>query len=128
MNRAARSGSRAQMSADLTMARSARLVATGCVRTNSRLPVTMQQKYWDHGRSTALLTTTCPIPFARSSCACGGKAIKASNLPLGQEPHGRGRGMRHPGDVLLGIQSHIGAHTGDEDVIGGSQLDHGDRL
>jgi hypothetical protein len=40
------------------MARSARLVATGYFRANSRLAIAMQQKYWDQGRSTPLLTTT----------------------------------------------------------------------
>src|SRR3546814_9395036 len=40
---------------------------------NSLFPATRQQKYCDHGRSVVLLTTTCPIPFARSSCGSGGK-------------------------------------------------------
>ena len=31
------------------IARIARLVATGFLRTNSRLAATMQQKYWDQG-------------------------------------------------------------------------------
>jgi len=55
------------MSAAFKIARSARLVAMGCLRTNSRWPVAMQQKYCDHGRSTVLLTTTCPTFRARSS-------------------------------------------------------------
>jgi len=42
-------------------------VATGEVRTNSRLAVTIQQKYWDHGRSVTVFTNTRPIFFARSS-------------------------------------------------------------
>ena len=50
------------MSAAFKIARTARLVATGCFRTNSRFPATIQQKYWDQGRSMLLLTTTCPIP------------------------------------------------------------------
>ena len=41
----------------------------------------MQQKYCDQGRSTLLLTITWPICFARSSWACGGKAMKASIAP-----------------------------------------------
>jgi len=45
-----------------------------------RCPMIMQQKYWDQGRSTALLTTTCPSFFARASCATGGNATKASIL------------------------------------------------
>src|SRR2546430_16362543 len=45
------------------------------------LPVAMQQKYCDHGRSVALFTTTRPTFFARSSCGIGGKPRKASILP-----------------------------------------------
>src|SRR5215470_14620581 len=63
------------------MARSARLVATGCLRTNSRLETTMQQKYCAQGRSTVVLTTTCPIFLVRSSWGSGGKAMKASISP-----------------------------------------------
>src|SRR5262249_10488502 len=48
-------GSLAQMSAALRIARSAHLVAMECLRTKYRLAASMQQKYCDHGRSTALL-------------------------------------------------------------------------
>ncbi len=48
-------------------ARIARFVATGCFRTNSLRPTTIQQKYCDHGRSTVLFVTTWPIFRARSS-------------------------------------------------------------
>jgi hypothetical protein len=44
----------------------------------SRLPATIQQKYWDQGRSTALFMTSCPIFRARSSCGTGGKPTSAS--------------------------------------------------
>ena len=40
------------------IARNARLVAMGCLRTKSWLPASMQQKYCDHGRSIELFTTT----------------------------------------------------------------------
>jgi signal transduction histidine kinase len=55
---AAAAGSVAQKSVAFRIARSARLVAMGFLRTNSRLPASMQQKYCDHGRSVELLTTT----------------------------------------------------------------------
>jgi NitT/TauT family transport system substrate-binding protein len=38
----------------LRIARSARFVATGCLRTNARLPASMQQKYCDQGWSIEL--------------------------------------------------------------------------
>ena len=63
------------------MARSARFVAFGCLRTNSRLPANIQQKYCDQGGSKALLTTTCPICFARSVCGPGGNPRKAPTFP-----------------------------------------------
>ena len=49
------------------MARTTRLVATGLLRTNSRLSASMQQKYCDQGRSKAVLTMTWPAWRARSS-------------------------------------------------------------
>src|SRR5260370_11175644 len=79
--RAARSGWLAHISADFKMARKARLVAIGFFLTNSRLAVTRQQKYWDHGRSVALLTTTWPIFLARNSWAFGGKPRNAYTFP-----------------------------------------------
>jgi hypothetical protein len=42
------------------------------LRTNSRLAMIMQQKYWDQRRSRVVLTTTCPIFLARSSWGSGG--------------------------------------------------------
>ena len=63
------------MSVAFRKARKARLVATGFFRTKSRLAATMQQKYWDHGRSTALFTTEWPIFRARSSWGSGGKPM-----------------------------------------------------
>ena len=47
------------------MARSARLVAIGFFRANSRFAATTQQKDCDHGRSSVLLSTTWPIFLAR---------------------------------------------------------------
>src|SRR6516162_325739 len=76
--RATRTGSGAQRSVALRMARTARLVATGWLCTNSRLPASMQQKYCDHGRSKVLSTITWPTCRARRSCGWGGKLRTAS--------------------------------------------------
>jgi hypothetical protein len=46
------------MSLALSTARTTRLVAIGLRRTKSAVPNAMQQKYCDHGRSTALLRIT----------------------------------------------------------------------
>ena len=74
-------GSAAQISVAVRMARTTCLVATGYLATNSRLPASMQQKYCDQGRSTAVLTMTWPICRVRRSCGSGGKARNASILP-----------------------------------------------
>ena len=49
-----------QRSAALRTARRTRFVATGCFWAYSREPASMQQKYCDQGRSTAVLTITWP--------------------------------------------------------------------
>src|SRR5215469_7785682 len=41
----------------------------------------MQQKYCDHGRSMAVLTSTCPTCASRNCCGSGGKPRNASILP-----------------------------------------------
>src|SRR5262245_60925610 len=66
---------------DFRIARTARLVATGFFRTNSRFPAIEQQKYRDQGRSVIVLTMTRPTFFARSSCGSGGKAMNPSIFP-----------------------------------------------
>src|SRR6516162_2725199 len=48
----------------------------------------MQQKYCDQGRSTAVLTSTCPTCRARSSWGCGGKPKKASICPCAKSSSG----------------------------------------
>src|SRR4029450_14139278 len=88
-----RSGSRAHRASPLRIARIARLVATGFLLTNSRFAAIMQQKYCDQGRSIVLLTTTCPIFFARSSCVIGGVIINASILPSARDRTASGRGL-----------------------------------
>src|SRR5262245_22920626 len=74
ISRAARSGWLTQMSVAFSMARSARLVATGCLRANSRFAAAMQQKYCDQGRSFPKSISTRPIFFARISWGSGAKA------------------------------------------------------
>src|SRR6516225_6952198 len=95
---AARAGSAAQKSVAFMIARKTRLVATGCLRTKSRLPASTQQKYWDHGRSIPVLTITCPIFRACSSCGSGGKPQNASILPLAKSSKAF-RAQQFVGDV-----------------------------
>ena len=56
------------------------------------------------------------------------EAQEGVDLPLGEELHRLRRGMRDPGDVLPGIQPHVGHHAGEEDVLAGAQLVHRDGL
>jgi hypothetical protein len=79
-----------------------RFVATGCLRTKSRFATATQQKYCDHGLSVVVLTTTCPIRFALSSCGSGGNAMNASMSPLANIAMASGTGrvtqsMSRPG-------------------------------
>jgi hypothetical protein len=48
---------------------------------NSLFAARVQQKYWDHGRSTEVFRITCPTFRARSSCGPGGNPRYASSLP-----------------------------------------------
>ncbi len=115
MNCATRSGSAAQISAALRIARSARLVATGCLRDEVAVAATMQQKYWDQGRSTALLTTTWPI-FWRAAPAGRAGSRGRRRLALGEQLLGFGRRMGDPVDVLARIEPDVCHHAGEEDV------------
>ena len=45
----------------------------------------MQQKYWDQGRSTALLTTTWPIFLARELLRIGGEAEERVDLAVREQ-------------------------------------------
>src|SRR6516164_10802609 len=53
----------------------------------------MQQKYCDHGRSTAVSKRTRPMCRARNSCGSGGKARKASILPAMYKSFGFSLGL-----------------------------------
>ena len=96
--------------------------------TNSRLPTTMQQKYCDQGRSIALLTTTWPIFFARSSCGPGESRGTHRSCPR------RGAASPRPADAstqvmsLRGIEPDVGLPCWQEDVLGDSSAEHGDGL
>jgi len=79
------------------------------------LAETRQQKYWDQGRSTALLRV-------------GREPEKAVDLALRQKPLGLGRGVQKPRDVPVGIEPDLGDDAGDEGVLRGIQLGDGDRL
>src|SRR5712675_1957547 len=88
MRRAAVAGLLTQKSVALSIARRTRLVATGFLPMKSRLPPSMQQKYCDQGRSTELLTITCPMLRARNSCGSGGKPRNASTFPWAKSSMG----------------------------------------
>ena len=76
----------------------------------------------------ALLTTTCPIFFARSSCGSGGKPRKASIFPSARSCIDSAGGMRHPVMSLRGSRPTYASHAGDEDVLDRRRCWHGDRL
>ena len=82
--RATRLGSLAQRSTPLRMARIARFVATGYLRTKSLVLAIIQQEYCDHGLSVVVLTRACPSFFCRSSMDSGGLHMNASILPSGE--------------------------------------------
>ena len=105
------------MLAAFRMARTARFVATGCIRTNSRFAVTMQQKYWDQGRSTILLTTTCPICFAAALEGRGGSPGRRRSSPRRVTAWTR-PADRDPLDVRSGVHANVCRHAAEEDVLG----------
>ena len=76
------------MSVARIMARTTRLVAIGLRRTKSALPISMQQRYCDQGRSSVLLRITWPKLRACSSCAQGGTVRNASISPLARSSFG----------------------------------------
>src|SRR5215831_14603343 len=123
MRRAVRSGSRAHTSATFSMARSARLVATGCWRTNALVLATKQHKYCDHGLSVVVLTSTWPIFFSRLSCTRGGPSMKASIFPsarsclLSIERSGKTSQLMS----LVRVEAHVGGEYRDEDLTVASQ-------
>src|SRR5437867_5455473 len=81
------------MAAAFKIARSARLVAIGCLRTNSRLPVAMQQKYCDHGRSRSEEhTSELQSPYDLVCRLLLEKKKKPYRLPLVNHPD---RGSNH---------------------------------
>ena len=77
----------------------------------------MQQKYCDHGRSTALLTMTWPICRARSSCGSGGKPRKASILPSANSSIGFGDVLATQWMSLRRIEPDMGRHHEREDMM-----------
>ena len=87
------------------MARSARLVATGWARTNSRLLPTMQQKYWRPGTVYTAVEHHMPDPLRPQLLWHWWKADQGVNLAFGKEGQRLGDGMRDPIDVLLRVQT-----------------------
>ena len=77
----------------------------------------MQQKYWDQGRSVALLTTTRPI-FRPGALAERGKSDECVNLAV-REPLDRLRGgSGDPADIPSGIEADVREHAREEGVYG----------
>ena len=70
----------------------------------------MQQKYCDHGRSTELLTTTCPILRARKACGSGGKLRNASIFPSTNSSRGVIVGLVTQLMSLAGIEPDMRGH------------------
>ena len=81
----------------------------------------MQQKYWDHGRSSVLLTTTCPIFLRPQLLRHRREANQRINLTVGEELNRVGDRVHDPVDVFLGIEPHVGGHGGEEDVVRGAE-------
>ena len=104
------------MSVALSMARTTRLVAIGLRRTKSALPINMQQKYCDHGRSTALLKITSPVPTARVSCAPGRERHERIDLFVGEKSLWIAS-IYDPIDVLDRIETHAGGDDLKHDVF-----------
>ncbi len=93
------------------MARSARLVATGYSRTKSVLPTHRQQKYWDHGLSSAMFRIERPILRARSSGKSGHESQVRVDLAADEQLHGAVDVVRRdPLDVLLGVEPDVRRH------------------
>ena len=105
------------MSAPLSTARTARLVATGYSSMNSVLPVNMQQKYCDQGWSRALLTITRPILPGAQLLGLRRKAEEGIDLALGVELDRLRVLARDPVDVLGRVQPDIGRHAGQKHVL-----------
>ena len=76
----------------------------------------MQQKYCDHGRSTALLRIVWPIFLARSSCGWGGVPRNASIFPWTKSSVGLTSFSQDPLDIVDGIEPDIGGHEGQPHV------------
>jgi hypothetical protein len=86
----------------------------------------MQQRYCDHGRSSALDTTTWPIFFARSSLGIGRKSHERVDLALGKQLLALAGRREDPLDVLPGIDTDVGDHHRCEEVVRAAQLGNGD--
>src|SRR6516165_11857702 len=109
-------GSAAQKLVALRIARNTRLVATGCLRTKSEFPASMQQKCCDHGRSLVVLTMTWPVLRACSSCGSGGKPRNESIFPLAKSSIGLSAETHHPSNLLDRIETDVRSHAADKDV------------
>ena len=73
------------------MARMARFVATGFFRTNFRFPVSIQQKYWDHGPIHRAVDHDAAYLLRAKLLRLGGKAEVGVDLTVGEQLHCLGR-------------------------------------
>ena len=71
------------------MARRTRLVATGCVRTNSLLPHIMQQKYCDQGWSVVGVEDHTADLAGAQLLRLRREAEEGVDLPVGEQLHRR---------------------------------------
>src|SRR5215469_8831003 len=104
-------GSAAQRSAALRMARSTRLVVTGCFCTNSLFPPSMQQKYCDHGRSTELTD----LPGAQL-LGLGRRGEECVDPAVREQLHWVDLGVEDPPDVIDGVEPDMGGRCGQKHV------------
>ena len=78
----------------------------------------MQQKYCDHGRSTAVLTITWPIMPGAQFLRLRRKAQKGVDLSFHEQLDRLERGIGDPVDILGGVQPDMRGHQSYQHVSG----------
>src|SRR5215472_3070471 len=67
-------------------------------------------------------------PLCLELLRLGGKAHEAVDFPLGEKLHGFRRTASDPIDLRAGIETDVGHHAGEKDMLRRSELEHGDGL